>query len=154
RPERLHLYKDRPPKYLLVDGQQRLTALCSVILRLQDVIESLGEEVDLPTLYVNVKTLAIEEKTDPSFVSPNEVLLNRVLSAERDDSGLTTGLTELSGRKDITAAHRNNLREFRERILQYAYPVQVLDGHDYKTVAEIFRRVNSQGKVLVTAELE
>jgi hypothetical protein len=154
RPERLHLYKERPPKYLLVDGQQRLTALCSVILRLQDVIESLGEEVDLPTLFINVKTLAIEEKADPSFVSANEVLLNRVLSAEKDDSGLTAVLTELTGRKDITAAHRNNLREFRERILQYAYPVQVLDGHDYKTVAEIFRRVNSQGKVLVTAELE
>jgi hypothetical protein len=154
RPERLHLYKERPPKYLLVDGQQRLTALCSVILRVADVIESLGEEVDLPTLFINVKTLAIEEKADPSFVSANEVLLNRVLSAEKDDSGLTAVLTELSGRKDITSAHRNNLREFRERILQYAYPVQVLDGHDYKTVAEIFRRVNSQGKVLVTAELE
>jgi hypothetical protein len=154
RPERLHLYKERPPKYLLVDGQQRLTALCSVILPLHDVIESLGEEVDLPTLYINVKTLAIEEKSDPSFASNNEVLLNRMLSAEKDDSGLTAVLTELSGRKDITAAHRNNLREFRERILQYSYPVQVLDGHSYKTVAEIFRRVNSQGKVLVTAELE
>lgn len=154
RPERLHLYKDRPPKYLLVDGQQRLTALCSVILRSDDVIKSLGEEVDLPTLFINVKTLGIEEKADPSFASNNEVLLNRVLSAEKDDSGLTAVLTELSGRKDITAVHRNNLREFRERILQYAYPVQVLDGHDYKTVAEIFRRVNSQGKVLVTAELE
>src|ERR1022692_3743770 len=29
RPERLHLYKDRLPKYLLLDGQQRLTALGS-----------------------------------------------------------------------------------------------------------------------------
>src|SRR5947207_2104227 len=86
RPERLHLYKERAPKYLLVDGQQRLTALCSVILRLDDVIKSLGEEVDLPTLFINVKTLAIEEKADPSFVSANEVLLNRVLSAEKDDS--------------------------------------------------------------------
>src|SRR5262249_18705336 len=32
-------------------------------------------------------------------------------------------------------------------------PVQVLENHDYPTVAEIFRRVNSQGKILVTAEL-
>jgi hypothetical protein len=84
--------------------------LCSVILRSEDVIESLGEEVDLPTLFINVKTLAIEEKAAPSFVSNNEVLLNRVLSAEKDDSGVTAVLTELSGRKDITAAHRNNLR--------------------------------------------
>jgi hypothetical protein len=154
RPERLHLYKERAPKYLLVDGQQRLTALCSVILASDDVIESLGEAVDLPRLFINVKTLAIEEKSDASNASNNEVLLNRVLSAEKDDSGLTVVLTELSGRKDITAAHRNELRGFRDRILLYTYPVQVLDGHDYKTVADIFRRVNSQGKVLVTAELE
>ena len=33
-------------------------------------------------------------------------------------------------------------------------PVQVLENHDYPTVAEIFRRVNSQGKILVTAELD
>lgn len=154
RPERLHLYKERLPKYLLVDGQQRLTALCSVILPVNDVMESLGEAVDLPTLYTNIKTLAIEEKSAPSFASANEVLLNRVLSAEKDDSGVIAVLTELSARKDITAAHRNNLKEFRERILQYTYPVQILDGHNYKTVATIFRRVNSQGKVLVTAELE
>src|SRR5205085_9741724 len=39
RPERLDLYKDRPPKYLLVDGQQRLTALCPVTLRSEAVLE-------------------------------------------------------------------------------------------------------------------
>lgn len=154
RPERLHLYKERAPTYLLVDGQQRLTALCSVILRSEDVIESLGEEVDLPQLFINVKTLGVEEKADPSYVSNHEVLLNRVLSAEKDDSGLSAVLSELSARKDITAAHRNKLKEFREQILQYTYPVHILDGHNYETVADIFRRVNSQGKVLVTAELE
>jgi len=43
RPERLHLYKDKPmPQYLLLDGQQRLTALCSVILPANEVMTSLG----------------------------------------------------------------------------------------------------------------
>ena len=39
-------------------------------------------------------------------------------------------------------------------ILNYKYPVQILEGHDYVTVAEIFRRVNHQGKTLVTVEVE
>jgi hypothetical protein len=37
---------------------------------------------------------------------------------------------------------------------QSRYPVQILEGHDYVTVAEIFRRVNRQGKALITAEVE
>lgn len=44
RPERLHLYKKRLPTYLLLDGQQRLTALCSVILPANTVMDSLGED--------------------------------------------------------------------------------------------------------------
>src|SRR5712692_150295 len=57
RPERLHLYKHRLPTYLLLDGQQRLTALSAAILPADQVMDSLGEEVELPNLYVNLKTL-------------------------------------------------------------------------------------------------
>jgi hypothetical protein len=154
RPERLHLYKNRLPTYLLLDGQQRLTALCSVILSANQVMESLGEEISLPRLFINLKTLEIEAKKDSIPPSNNEVLLNRLLSAETDDSGLSSVLNDLATRKDITSKHRNGLKEFREKILQYTYPVQVLENHDYETVANIFKRVNSQGKILVTAELE
>lgn len=154
KPERLHLYKNHPPTYLLLDGQQRLTALCSVILPANQVLASLGEEIDLPRLFINLKTLEIEAKKDSVPPSNNEVLLNRLLSAETDDSGLSSILNELASRKDIISKHRNGLKEFREKILQYTYPVQVLENHDYETVANIFKRVNSQGKILVTAELE
>ncbi len=154
RPERLHLYKHRLPTYLLLDGQQRLTALCSVILPANQVLESLGEEIDLPKLFINLKTLGIEASKDSLPASNNEVLLNRLLSTETDDSGLSSIFNELTSRKDITAKHKNGLKDFRERILQYSYPVQVLENHDYETVANIFKRVNSQGKILVTAELE
>lgn len=154
RPERLHLYKKHLPTYLLLDGQQRLTALCSVILPANQVMDSLGEEIDLPRLFINLKTLEIETSKDSIAPSNNEVLLNRLLSSETDDSGLSSILNELTSRKDITAKHKNGLKDFRERILQYTYPVQVLENHNYETVANIFKRVNSQGKILVTAELE
>jgi len=154
RPERLHLYKKRLPTYLLLDGQQRLTALCSVILPSDQVMNSLGEEITLPKLFVNLKTLTIESRKDSLFLSNNEVLVNRVLSEETADSGLSSVLSELGERKDITAKHKNNLKAFREKMLQYTYPVQILENHDYATVANIFKRVNSQGRILVTAELE
>jgi hypothetical protein len=154
RPERLHLYQKRLPTYLLLDGQQRLTALCAVILPSNQVISSLGEEIDLPKLFINLKTLEIEARKDSLPYSNNEVLLNRLLSIETEESGLSTITSELAARKDITAKHRNGYKDFRERILQYTYPVQILEGHDYETVSDIFKRVNSQGKILVTAELE
>lgn len=154
RPERLHLYKNRLPTYLLLDGQQRLTALCSVISLSEQVMNSLGEEIILPNLFINLKTLEIEARKD--FVSPsnNEVLLNRILSEETDNSGLSIVLNEISSRKDIILKHKNGLKEYRETILQYTYPVQILENADYETVADIFRRVNSQGKPLVSAEIE
>ncbi len=154
RPERLHLYEKRLPTYLLLDGQQRLTALCSVILPSEQVITSLGEEITLPKLFINLKTLEIEARNDSISFSNNEILLNRILSEETEDSGLSSVLGEMSLRKDISLNHKNNLKAFREKILQYTYPVQILENHDYATVANIFKRVNSQGKILVTAELE
>ena len=57
--------------------------------------------------------------------------------------------------KDIAASdQREKVSAFRQRILNYIYPVQILEGHNYVTVAEIFRRVNRQGKILVAAEVE
>lgn len=154
RPERLHLYKNRLPTYLLLDGQQRLTALCSVISLSDQIMNSLGEEIILPNLFINLKTLQIESRKDSVSPSNNEILLNRILSEETDTSGLATVLSEIASRKDIILKHKNGLKEFRETILQYTYPVQILENADYETVADIFRRVNSQGKPLVSAEIE
>jgi hypothetical protein len=56
RPERLHLYQDHPPKYLLLAGQQRLTALVSTILPEDQVSSQLGEEISLPQLFINLRT--------------------------------------------------------------------------------------------------
>ena len=114
RPERLHLYRENLPKYLLLDGQQRLTALASVILLENEVQTSLGEEINLPYLALNIKTLKLEVRKQKVRLSLNEILLNKILSKESDDSGISYVLTELKERKDITLTHKNNLKEFRQ----------------------------------------
>jgi hypothetical protein len=154
RPERQHLYKDKLPKYLLLDGQQRLTALCSAILPAEEVVEAIGEEINLPKLFINIKKQSVQVRKDHNASSKDEVLINRVLSRETETSGLTSVLNEMNSRGDILSKHKNGLRNYKDRILEYQYPVQILEDHDYETVAEIFKLVNSQGKVLVAAELE
>lgn len=158
RPERRHIYENRPlPRYLLLDGQQRLTALVSAILPASavSISSSLGEEINLPWLFVNLKKpKKIEAKKSWDTPTKDEILINRLLSVETEDSGLTSVLREIEARKDIKPEHRNGLSEFRDKILDYTYPVQILQAHKYEDVAEIFKRVNSQGKRLVTAEIE
>lgn len=154
RPERLHLYKKKMPKYLLLDGQQRLTALASVILHEDEVQTSLGEEIELPYIVINVKTLKLEVRKQKDRLSINEILLNKVLSEESEDSGIAHVLMELKDRKGITLQDKNDLKEFRQKILDYIYPVQILESDKYETVSTIFQRVNKQGKPLVTAEIE
>jgi hypothetical protein len=110
----------------------------------------LGEEISLPQLFINLKTLKIEARKDSDTSSSNEIRINRLMSTD----GFASVLKDIEVRKDFTSEQRKKIEAFRQRILDYSYPVQILDGHDYVTVAEIFRRVNKQGKALVTAEVE
>ena len=158
RPERLHLYEDnnKLPKYLLIDGQQRLTALASVILPEDEVMTKLGEEINVPHIFLNVKTKKVEFRAIKSKEnhSSNDVLLNRILSRPTDDSGLNYITTELRKRNDVTNEMIKRLENLKEIINNYSYPVQIIETDNYSLVAEIFQRVNKQGKSLVTAEIE
>jgi uncharacterized protein with ParB-like and HNH nuclease domain len=56
RPERLHQFQNSLPQYFLLDGQQRLTSLASVLLDrgvLRKVLAELEEE--MPYLYGNLR---------------------------------------------------------------------------------------------------
>ncbi len=158
RPERLHLYEEsnKLPKYLLIDGQQRLTALASVILPEEEVMTKLGEEINVPHIFLNVKAKKIEFKSmkDKDNYSSNDVLLNKVLSRPTEDSGLNYITSELKKRNEINNELLKRLELLKETISNYSYPVQIIETDDYPLVAEIFQRVNKQGKTLVTAEIE
>ena len=90
RPERLERHKDQLPQYFLLDGQQRLTALASVLLRREVLRDLLCEvEEDMPFLYGNLRKLPreIEATTDGGSYKFPWVLLNRLFDGASVDNG-------------------------------------------------------------------
>src|SRR5437763_9543189 len=82
RPERLRQYDGRLPKYFLLDGQQRLTALASVLLPRPKLREVLAEiEEDMPYVFCDLKRFPndLESSTDYSGYRFPWVPLHEVL---------------------------------------------------------------------------
>jgi len=109
RPERLAFYKNQPPRYFLIDGQQRITTLASVMLEpgfLKKVEPTIEE--DLPSLYVNLRRFPKEiEATSDSDASnfPSSVLMNDLfLGRFRDRPEYSTKLSA-SQRTEIDKKH-------------------------------------------------
>src|SRR5437763_14476636 len=89
RPERLELYDGSLPRYFLLDGQQRITALASVLLP-RDVIKKilLELEEEMPFVFANLKqfpastkqakTPELEATTDPAGHGFPWILFNKL----------------------------------------------------------------------------
>jgi len=148
RPERLDQHKDKLPKYFLLDGQQRLTALASVLLPRPQLKEVLAEiEEDMPYIFCDLKRF------------PNE------LEATNDTSGYSFPWFSLLEVLDGSLGQREDIRQrlgdakFKNIIAQaqqlgnYQFPVQIIQERNYADVAEIFARVNSLGTPLTGAEI-
>lgn len=148
RPERLPKPGAKLPRYFLLDGQQRLTALASVFLS-RDALKNLLAELseDMPYISVNVKRFPKEIEASPTAM-PNKfpwVLLNRLFDGTiQNDPGVQA----------LSADQREKLIEYGQRVRGYNFPVQIIEEQDYSAVAEIFRRVNSQGTPLTGAEIQ
>lgn len=148
RPERLKQYEGKLPKYFLLDGQQRLTALASVLLPRQRLKEVLAEiEEDMPYIFCNLKRF------------PDE------LEATNDCSGYTFPWFSVQELLDGNLNQREDVRtrlgdsKFKNIVMQaqqlcnYQFPVQIIQDRQYTDVAEIFARVNSLGTPLTGAEI-
>lgn len=148
RPERLKQYNGQLPRYFLLDGQQRITALASVLLERKKLKETLAEiEEDMPYIFCNLKKFPdeLEATTDPTGYPPfwyplQEVLTGDVMQRDEIKQGLGEGKTK---------AIRANI----ERLRGYPFPVQIVQDKNYAEVAEIFALVNSQGTSLTGAEI-
>jgi hypothetical protein len=147
RPERLRGNGNDFPRYFLLDGQQRVTALASVLLKRDKVRQLLAEvEDDLPYVFVNLKRFPreFEATTDPAGYRAPWILFNKLFDGayrtEADLANLPPGTGEL-------------IQEFVQRIRDYKFPVQIIRDRDYATVGEIFTRVNSAGTQLTGAEI-
>lgn len=148
RPERLVKQGLKLPRYFLLDGQQRLTALASVFLNREGLKELLAElSEDMPYIVVNVKRFPkeIEASTDPMLNKFPWMLLNRLFDGTiQNDPGIQA----------LPPDQRAKLTSYSQRVRDYVFPVQIIQDQDYPAVAEIFRRVNSLGTQLTGAEIQ
>jgi len=147
RPERLEKFSNSLPRYFLLDGQQRVTALSSVILKrdlLKDLLNELVE--DMPLIFINLKKFPNEIEATQTAAGYNFpwVLYNSLFDGSLYGSGEYETLE--TGKKE-------KIRRYVQHIRDYKFPVQIIRDQNYSTVAEIFTRVNSQGTQLTGAEI-
>jgi CRISPR/Cas system-associated endoribonuclease Cas2 len=139
RPERLEYYQGKLPRYFLIDGQQRVTALASVMLNPGFLSEVEPEiENDPGSLYVNIKKFpkevqaaADEEPYKFPWVSMNDVFTGR--------------LKELPEFQKLTYEQKRAIDRDVQRIRDYTFPVQIIQERNYAKVGKIFTLVSSQG---------
>lgn len=146
RPERLEQH-DSLPRYFLLDGQQRVSALASVLLKRDTLREILVElEEEMPFVFANLKKFPreFEATTDPAGYRFPWVLFNKLFDGsfrlEPDFSRLSQETSDA-------------VQTYIQRLRDYKFPVQIIRDRDYATVGEIFTRVNSAGTQLTGAEI-
>jgi hypothetical protein len=142
RPERLEFYKGVLPKYFVIDGQQRLTALASVMLQ-RDFLRKLELEIseDIFSLYVNLRNFPkdIQAASDGEAYKFPWCFLNEVFGA---------GIKESPDYDRLSKDVKKKIDQYIQRIRDYQFPVQIIQESNYPTVGKIFARVNSQGTQL------
>jgi hypothetical protein len=148
RPERLDQLDGRLPKYFLLDGQQRITALASIFLAREKLKDVLAEvEEDMPQIFCNLKRFPydLEATTDSTgyafpWASLQETMFGDVLQKE-------------DIRRKLGDGKIREIQDKAQRLRDYSFPVQIIQDCTYEAVAEIFALVNSQGTSLTGAEI-
>lgn len=145
RPER----KGNLPKYFILDGQQRLTALSSVMLK-RELLKKLLAELDeeLPYIYINLNKLSKEKEMESSD-TPTGYKFPWVLHNTLFDDTFFSNPDYIK----MTIEKKDMIRNYCQEIRSYQFPVQIISEQGYPAVAEIFTRVNSQGTELTGAEI-
>ncbi len=158
RPERLDQLHGALPRYFLLDGQQRVTALASVTLD-RKLLKSLISEVEdeMPLIMVNLIRFPhkgsheisheIEATTDLAGYRFPWVLFNDLFR------GKVQSRPEYSDFAKLHPDKAKSIKRYIQRLRDYKFPVQVIQGQSYATVGDIFTRVNSQGTQLTGTEI-
>lgn len=137
---------DYSPQYFLIDGQQRITALASVIFG-SDFLKTREPESEYnwPTFYINLENLhEIEASYEAEYYEFPWVPIHCLFDGS---------LANNSKYNKLSSECLREVRSFCDQLQGYKFPVQIIKGFDYPTVGEIFERVNSQGTLLTGAEI-
>jgi len=149
-------YKQKPPRLLIVDGQQRLTSLYAVLKRIEVVRENYSSET------INIAFNPLEEKfqvadaairRDKSYVTDISVLWN----TETDLFEVVEGyLTELKATRDVSGDDEKHIKKALSKLQSLvSYPFTALElsaNITEQDVADVFVRINSKGTPLNQAD--
>jgi hypothetical protein len=148
KPEHVALFPEKLPRYFLLDGQQRVMALASVILPRTHFKKLFSEDEEMPLqpIFANLKRFPRElvATNDPAGYSFPWVLFNELFDGTAQNRPGYAALSPLIAEK---------IKRYVQGLRDYQFPVQIIHGCDYATVGEVFRRVNSQGTQLTGAEI-
>lgn len=148
--------KQKAPSLLIVDGQQRLTSLYAVIRGVPVVREDYQSEtieIAFNPLLEKFEVLDAAIKRDPAFI-PN---ISTVWSKETDLFDLADGyLDALAQAREVSVDDKRKIRKAfskLQNLLSFPFTTLALSaGIDEEQVAEVFVRINSEGKKLNQAD--
>ncbi len=139
----------KSPTYLILDGQQRLTALAKVM---DPNPPSPKEDINV---YFNVEDeeyqlFSSKLKANPLWVSVKDVLNNGAVRVWRE---LKSSLSQAGSTDDEKFDEYLERLSRLEKIKEYRYPVMIIHTDDYEEITESFIRVNFKGTRLKEAEM-
>lgn len=150
--------KQKPPRLLIVDGQQRLTSLYAV-LKGMPVLNDNYEEKEIsigfkPSIKPEDAEFAVTSasiKDDPSWIPNISELWTRNVDRFKNDF-----IRRLREKRNVSENEEDCLRESIGRLHNlYQYPFTALELSstvDEEQIADVFVRINSQGKTLKMAD--
>ena len=148
--------KQRVPKLLVIDGQQRLTSLFAVIHG-QEVITS-----DFEKITVDIAFSPLEERFEvaDAAIRKDPVWIASITDLWRKDTDIfefVDGYLErIAESREISTDQRKQIRQAIQRLYSIkSFPVTALElsgSLDEEKVADVFVRINSKGKVLNQAD--
>lgn len=148
--------KQKTPNLLIVDGQQRLTSLYAVIRGVPVVREDYQSEmieIAFNPLLEKFEVVDAAIRRDPAFI-PN---ISTIWSNNTDLFELMEGYLEALGQtRDVSGDDKRKIRKAfskLQNLLSFPFTTLALSASiDEEQVAEVFVRINSEGKKLNQAD--
>ncbi|MCD6335264.1 MAG: DUF262 domain-containing protein, partial [Candidatus Latescibacteria bacterium] len=148
--------KQKPPRMLIVDGQQRLTSLYAVVKRVPVVRENYGSElihIAFNPLLEKFEVADAAIRRDKSYIPDISILWSK----ETDLFEIVDRyFSELKGSRDISSDEEKQIKKALSRLqslLSFPFTALELSSNiSEEDVADVFVRINSKGTPLNQAD--
>ena len=148
--------KQKPPRLVIVDGQQRLTSLYTVLKGIPIIRKDFSRERILIAFSPKDQKFEVPDaaiKRDPEFITDISQLWSGKLSRNRF---VKEFIRRLRNNREVSEEEEDQLTEAIDRLYDLQnYPFTVLEISstiEAEEVSEVFVRINSKGTVLNQAD--